>query len=649
TFYLSAPLTVTENYSSDWLTANNLLKYAPLVIQGYANYQSEGTLSLVKDPQRAKLNIDWMDTGSLKLTKTNDTGELIDGSEFNLKHTSLDYSIDLKVKDGQITANNLPVGEYILTETVVPPGHVAITKTFKVTINSNETTEEVVVNNLRPVGNLIINKQLEQSDNINLADYDFSKVKFKITASEKINDSVTNQKLYEKGDAITTGSGKGSSEDYVKLISGNELGNGIYTPDENGKLELTGMPMGSYNIEEIECPDGFVFDDEMKTVTFTQQDFVTLTYTTSLDINNEITKTEFSKTDVGGEAIVGAFVQILDDEKNVVYEFTTSDQPIQIDGLKDGKYYFHEDLAPLGYNLANDVEFTVSNGEIQKVHIVDTITTVSKLKEDGSLLQGAELEIVSTKTKNIVDKWTTGQHIFDITDEIRTELENGNTVTGTYNESENKITYKITPNSNHDDYTIMIQTDNETVYHNIDINGNETTHLIQNLISGQEYILRESKTPDGYATAPEQKFVAGTDKNVNLTMTDEDTKVEISKQDITTQKELEGAHLQVKDKNGNIVDEWVSGKEPHIIKNLTVNETYTLIETIAPVNYQIAQSIQFTIEDTGDVQNVVMYDELMPVAKNVKTSDDNNMLLFGTVCLISLAGVIAIARKKKHN
>ena len=637
------------NYSSDWLTANNLLKYAPLVIQGYANYQAEGTLSLVKDPQRAKLNIDWMDTGSLKLTKTNDTGELIDGSEFNLKHTSLDYSIDLKVKDGQITANNLPAGEYILTETVVPPGHVAITKTFKVTINSNETTEEVVVNNLRPVGNLIINKQLEQSDNINLADYDFSKVKFKITASEEINDSVTNQKLYEKGDAITTGSGKGSSEDYVKLISGNELGNGIYTPDENGKLELTGMPMGSYNIEEIECPDGFVFDDEMKTVTFTQQDFVTLTYTTSLDINNEITKTEFSKTDVGGEAIVGAFVQILDDEKNVVYEFTTSDQPIQIDGLKDGKYYFHEDLAPLGYNLANDVEFTVSNGEIQKVHIVDTITTVSKLKEDGSLLQGAELEIVSTKTKNIVDKWTTGQHIFDITDEIRTELENGNTVTGTYNESENKITYKITPNNNHDDYTIMIQTDNETVYHNIDINGNETTHLIQNLISGQEYILRESKTPDGYATAPEQKFVAGTDKDVNLTMTDEDTKVEISKQDITTQKELEGAHLQVKDKNGYIVDEWVSGKEPHIIKNLTVGETYTLIETIAPANYQIAQSIQFTIEDTGDVQNVVMYDELMPVAKNVKTSDDNNMLLFGTVCLISLAGVIAIARKKKHN
>lgn len=53
-------------------------------------------------------------------------------------------------------------------------------------------------------------------------------------------------------------------------------------------------------------------------------------------------------------------------------------------------------------------------------------------------------------------------------------------------------------------------------------------------------------------------------------------KVSVSKQDITDHKELEGAHLQVTDEKGNVVDEWVSGKEPHMIQNLFCDHTYTL-------------------------------------------------------------------------
>lgn len=49
-------------------------------------------------------------------------------------------------------------------------------------------------------------------------------------------------------------------------------------------------------------------------------------------------------------------------------------------------------------------------------------------------------------------------------------------------------------------------------------------------------------------------------------MIDEITRVEVSKQDITTNKELPGATLVVKDKDGNVLDEWVSTSEPHIIK-----------------------------------------------------------------------------------
>jgi len=69
-------------------------------------------------------------------------------------------------------------------------------------------------------------------------------------------------------------------------------------------------------------------------------------------------------------------------------------------------------------------------------------------------------------------------------------------------------------------------------------------------------------------------------------MTEEDTKIEISKQDNTTKKELEGAKLKVTDKDGKVSDEWTSGKQPHMIKNLTAGETYTLTEVIAPKNLQ---------------------------------------------------------------
>ncbi|MCB5484519.1 prealbumin-like fold domain-containing protein, partial [Blautia faecis] len=65
-------------------------------------------------------------------------------------------------------------------------------------------------------------------------------------------------------------------------MNGTELENGIYTCDTNGKLALSGLPMGTYNVEETACPDGFVLDKEIKTVQFAQQDFVTLTYTSSL-------------------------------------------------------------------------------------------------------------------------------------------------------------------------------------------------------------------------------------------------------------------------------------------------------------------------------------------------------------------------------
>ena len=656
-FYLQAKLNVRDNYSSGKLTGSAKTRYAPLIIKSdNTSVQDIGSWSFTYDPVDLIFGIEWADVGSLELTKTNDTGELINGSEFNLKHTTLDFEKDLVVKNGKIKADNLPVGDYILTETKIPDGHAAIQKTFKVTINKDQTTEKIVVNNIRPTGTLEINKSLETSNEnaVNKADYDLTKVQFKITANQDIYDSVSLEKLYSKGDAITVGSGKGSNDDVVKLVNGKELENGIYSCDTNGKLSLSGLPMGTYSVEETACPDGFVLDKEVKTVQFAQQDFVTLTYTSSLNINNELTKTVFSKVTADGDNLYGVPMEIVDAKTGEqVYNWITDDNDLEIDGLPTGDYIWREVNAPEGYVLAKTIEFTVKDGDIQDIEMKNFSVEFAKNGNDGNkLLKGGEFQVTS-KTKQIVDKWTSGEHIFDVTEDMKAKLMAGETVSDMYVdiEDDSSTYYRISKNEGRDDYRLLMQANGETKYYNIDINGDETTHMIRGTAEDQEYVITELKSPDGYATAKPVTFKTNKEQNLTVEMTDEITQLEFYKKDITSQEELEGATLQIKDKNGNIVDEWVSEKTPHKITGLTVGQTYTMIEVIAPANYKIAQNKEFTVSDTGKVQKITMYDELMPVAKKVKTADDMYIgmyMMLGGLSALSIGMFMSNRNKKMH-
>ena len=658
-FYFTAPLLSLSNVNISLLNATGIEKFTALAINcGSNTNQTEGSWTWDPDVAELYYSINWLNMGSLELRKINDVGNFIDGAEFSLESVSFDgYSEKLVVKDGKIKVDNLPVGIYRLTETKVPDGH-AITQTvYEVEIKKDETTDRVVVNELRPTGSLIINKSLENeneemplseensnSNIVNIADYDFSKVQFRITANQVIKDSVSLETLYEKGDPITVGSGKGSNQDVVGLISGKDLGKGVYTPDNNSRLELNGLPMGSYDVEEISCPDGFILDKEIKTVQFVQEDFVTLSYTKSLNIENKITKTLLSKADIGGTQINGAHVQILNKDKEVVYEFVTGDEPLQIDGLKDGKYYFHEDLSPLGFALSNDIEFTVENSEVQKVEMIDYIVDVAKVDEQGNYLKGAGLTVVSEKTKNIVDKWTTGEHIFDFSDEMITKLENNETVSDMFiSEDDSTVLYKAVK-TDKDDYILMLQSNGETNYYFVDRNGDETRHLVRNLINDSTYILRETDVPKGYSTAEEQKFTLK-DENVSLTMVNETIKTLWHKVDVT-ENELEGAHVRVTELDGTVIEEWISTKEPHAIDGiLEKNKEYYFEETIAPDGYELAQKVKFKIDDTGKVQHFYLTNNLKP--KKIETGDNSDISGYLGLGLVSVGGIILISVLRK--
>lgn len=137
---------------------------------------------------------------------------------------------------------------------------------------------------------------------------------------------------------------------------------------------------------------------------------------------------------------------------------------------------------------------------------------------------------------------------------------------------------------------------------------------------GYTYYVKETAPAPGFATNAEvQEFTfryEGADKesvSYEFTFEDEPTVFEFTKTSLTDGKEVEGAKLMITDEAGKVVDEWVSGKEPHIIKELVVGKTYTMTETKPADGYVTAESIVFTVEDTAEVQKVEMKDDVTKV------------------------------------
>ena len=136
-----------------------------------------------------------------------------------------------------------------------------------------------------------------------------------------------------------------------------------------------------------------------------------------------------------------------------------------------------------------------------------------------------------------------------------------------------------------------------------------------------KYEIRELKAPIGYASSDEVIPVDATYKGQELptieivaVFKNKITQVEFSKVDASTNEELEGATQIVypKGNRGEVFETWVSTKEPHIIKGLEVGQTYIWEEISAPYGFALAEKIEFTVKDTGEVQVAgTMKDEIV--------------------------------------
>ena len=328
---------------------------------------------------------------------------------------------------------------------------------------------------------------------------------------------------------------------------------------------------------------------------------------------------------------------------------------------KDGQMYEYfwiekEDNIPDGYKLTNEVTYNIlSPGEgvtgfittLTNTHTPETTNiSVTKVWEDnnnqarpvsiqvqlyaGETQQGAPVELNEENswkyTWKDLDKYADGAEIGYRVDEVsetdgylksvasnedKTEYVITNTITSV------KIT-KVDISDAHEleGAHLQILDSNGTVVTEWD--SAKEAHEVTGLKTGELYTLRETVAPDGYTITTDTTFELDehgklkedkttTNTRDGVLLVEDARTVEVSKVDLGTGEELDGAHIQVLDKAGNVVDEWDSKKgETHKVKNLIVGQEYTLRETIAPNGYTLTTDTTFTIDRTGKVTGTVM-------------------------------------------
>ena len=110
------------------------------------------------------------------------------------------------------------------------------------------------------------------------------------------------------------------------------------------------------------------------------------------------------------------------------------------------------------------------------------------------------------------------------------------------------------------------------------------------------YTIKENGSVSGY-TADKTEVNSGE----TITNTQNTVSVHVSKVDIADGEEIEGATIQILDKDGNVVKEWISGTTPYEVTGLIPGAEYTLKETVAPEGYTIATETTFSVDKDGNV------------------------------------------------
>lgn len=599
-------------------------------------------------------------------------------------------------KNGEAVIKDLPLGKYRVKETKAPAGFVLNPDSQEVSFiykdqNTPEIEEKLEFSNERQKVELSVEKQDAETGK----------------ALKGATFGLYNKEAISSGDKVIV-----KADTLLQEITSNEKGKAAFTLN---------LPLGRYNVKELQAPAGYVSSDEILEFDATYQGQDVKTIKLKSVKKNQPTTVEVTKADITtGTELDGASMSVLDKDGNVIDSWTSvKDSPHVIKRLQVGKtYILREELAPYGYLRATDVEFTISDtAEVQKVKMEDEVPVARLLvNKKGEFLDSVSLldnakgmieHLFNYVTGNLTDVtfnvyaaeairaadgvsadyYAADELVGSITTDGNGIAQMDNLPLGRYYivEKETAHGYVLDNEPRYVDLTYRDQ-DTPLVTYSADWQNarqrvqvevlkkeKDSDKVLSGAIFGlyaaddivsskgkvllakdtlielkttdedgkiqfvadlpvdSRYYIKELAAPDGYVTDQEpQEFTfeyqgSGTSvAEYAFTFEDEQTTVELSKADLTDKKELPGASLKVTDENGNTVDEWVSKEEAHIIKGLIVGKKYKMTETKPADGYVTAESIEFTVENTKEVQKHQMLDDVTKVEISKKDITDSS-------------------------
>ena len=285
--------------------------------------------------------------GKIEGHKVDDKSEPLENAVFGLFTADcVKFSRDTAImtaasdENGFFEFDDVPFGKYIVREIESPRGYILSDKEYAVSISEDGEVIEITAEN-KP-----ITVEISKRDVYG-------------------NELVGAEMVLENADGETVDKWTSNGTNHV----------------------VTELPAGEYTLKEIAAPDGYVIATDIK---FTVDVYgnITVENVDSKAVSDngyplivmvdDTTKVRISKWDITtGEELPGATLQIIDENGNVVEEWVSTDEAHFIEGkLIAGKEYtLRETIAPDGYEIANEIKFTVNaDGSVTEVVMYDELT-----------------------------------------------------------------------------------------------------------------------------------------------------------------------------------------------------------------------------------------------------------------------------------
>lgn len=614
-FHFEAPL--NEKLDS-WNINDKISSFAfqPIIAIAGSSYQTTGSWDYVEDPSKTtSLTVDWLQLGSIEITKNDIYGNLIDGAVFRLWNND-SYDENVTVTNGKIKVENLTTGIYYLQEQTAPNGFLVDNTIYTVTLNAGDEIKQTVTDK-EPQGTITVTKTNDMDNKV-------SNAKFYVKADGDIRSAGGNL-LYSNGAIVDT-----------------------LTTNASGVDTTVELPLGNYIVEEYEVPHGYLLNKNKYKVSLKYANQNTPVVTTSTTISNDepLGTIEFQKeidSDVTNNLEGDVFLS------NLKYGLYARNDIKNVAGTKT--YYTKDTLI--------SQKVTDENGRIQwtDLHIGDYY--LKELETNDSLLinstpinvsltyKDMNTSVVSSKTsaKDII----ASQRIQIFKEGIKDGI--AGVVAGLQGA---EFTFKLSNEYNH------VGWDNAKTYYvgTTDKNGFLTTDLLPY----GTYRVRETKTPEGYYGASDFLITIERDsslyeigykiKKVTVNNVPFETLLKIRKADSETDKTVlkKGNVYKLKnlDKDEYVsyvdwsqfpnihVDKWETHEDGTITLNTMLQAGHYQLEEIdcsegyllnkEPLKFELTKDMDYDIAEDGVTPIVTITFENKPVKGKIKLSKEGEVL-----------------------